>query len=221
MNRLLDTWVLANGGTLDQRCIAWNNRDETQKMVFRTILHRLSIGRLPDGSSPLDHVTKVYAMLGGAGFMNCNTWGGCPGDCGGTDNNRIFMSIDYPLWYAWHWGYGASITDSSGAVWQDSTDLAGPHTPFTSSRQTTYGHPRGQIHYFGGVSGPSDTAVTVSRLGVPQSGMNDPYIVEMDQDYNLTHESNPMCSSYLWDYINSFGGSGPEAFDRAWKPSGC
>lgn len=253
LNRLFETWRARNAPDVDA-CTAWRQRlDESQRMVFLTITHRLTTSRLapvsvspnavyyplyeayaPDGRTPLDHITRVYAIAGGHGPVP--GWG--VGDCGGIDNNRLFLSMDHQLWLAF--GLANATTGSVGnpgplldpwnnRAWRDSSDIAGPHAPFTASDETSYGSPRGQVHFFVPRTNPERTAYLIPlqpdspgpvwRRGV--EGVSDPYLLEMDQDYNFLHDSNPLCDSYLQSYINNHGNSGPEPINTGWEPAAC
>lgn len=118
----------------------------------------------------LSHVTKIYAILGGGS------------SCGGS-SNRIFLEADFSLIYNLR-----NDTLINLDPWEESTDLAGPHEPFSQSSQTDGGQPRGQTHQFE----HDYEATSINHPLFYFSGSN-PYIVEIDIDYNLTHDSNPEC----------------------------
>lgn len=252
LNRLFETWRARNYPGYDS-CTAWRDLlDESQRMVFLTITHRLTTSRLapvsvaptavyyplyeayvPDGQTPLDHIAAVYSIAGGHGPQR----GSGVGSCGGGDNNRLFVSMDRNLWLAL--GLANATSGSVGNPgplldrwnnrnWRESQDIAGPHDPFTVSDETTYGSPRGQVHFWLPRTNPERTAYVIPvepasgpvwRPGV--GGIDDPYMLEMDQDYNWTHESNPLCSDYLNDYVANHGAAGPDYIDLDWEPAAC
>jgi hypothetical protein len=252
LNRLFETWRARNAPNVDS-CTAWRQSlDRSQRMVFLTITHRLTTSRLgastvaptsvylplheayvPDYRTPLDHITAVWAIAGGHGPVA----GSGTGACGGIDNNRLFMSMDHQLWLAF--GLSNATTGSGGhngplvdpwnnRSWRDSTDRAGAHKPFTVSNETSYGSPRGQVHFWLPRVNAERTAYVlpvqpahqqVWRRGV--EGLVDPYLIEMDQDYNWLHDSNPLCANNLSDYVNNHGQSGPERINIDWEPSSC
>jgi hypothetical protein len=219
--------------------------DRSQQAVFLTITHRLTTSRLaavpalppltdeyvPDGRTPLDHVEAVYSIAGGNGPRA----GSGVGAWGQLDNNRLFMSIDHGLWLAFALsivaprdGPGPLVDALGRRAWRKSGDLKGPHKPFGWSAETSRGSPRGQVHLWrprvdadhrllAPLSPASSGAV--DRAGV--RGLSDPYMLEMDQDYNWTHQSNPLCSDYLQDYVRNHGRSGPEPVDLSWEPAAC
>lgn len=130
----------------------------------------------------LNHVNKIYAINGSNGS-----------NCGGGEYNRIFFQADDALMYAIrNASYPFPILPFS--LWQTSTDFAGPHSPFTQSKETNTNYPKGQMHEFAW----DYEAVTLSRPGV--YGVFDPHVVELDIDYELgnifsgLHPSNPECS---------------------------
>ena len=253
LNRLFETWRARNASDTDA-CTAWRQRlDSSQRMVFLTITHRLTTSRLapvsvspnavyyplyeayvPDDRTPLDHMNAVYAIAGGHGPVP----GSGTGECGGSDNNRLFLSMDHQLWLAF--GLANATSGSSGnpgplldpgnnRAWRESSDFLGPHDPFNASDETSYGSPRGQVHFWAPRTNPERTAYLiplepastgpVSRRGV--EGVSDPYLIEMDQDYNFVHDSNPLCSDFLEDYIENHGSSGPEPININWEPAAC
>ena len=208
-DRLLGTLVEGQ-----DRCAAWSGLDEVQRGVFLTVTDLL--GRRTalragddddDGDMALDHVTRLWAINGAepSGCLRC---------CGGGEFNRLYFSADDVLARA------LRADDGGLPAWQGSTDLAGPHDPFTRSLETIAGQPRGQLHLWS-----SDAqAAALDRPGVV--GVVDPRVVEIDIDYNVIHESNPECSysgasgraryEALWSNEDVVGGAG---FDYA--PGGC
>jgi hypothetical protein len=119
----------------------------------------------------LDHVKELHSMAAETS------------SCGGPDN-RMYFTADDTLMYAMR---------NLGSIpqgWKSSGDWAGPHSPFTQSRETIQGRPRGQTHQWAW-----DYEASV---GVQKSGMAfrdyDPHLIELDMDYNWVHDSNPECS---------------------------
>ncbi len=188
---------------------------------------------VPDYRTPLDHITAVWAIAGGHGPVA----GVGTGSCEGVDNNRLFMSMDHQLWLAFGLSNATSgSVGKSGPLldrwnnrsWQDSSDPWGSHPPFTVSNETSYGSPRGQAHFWLPRLNPERTGYFIPvqpasqqvwRRGV--EGVTDPYLIEMDQDFNWRHDSNPLCSDFLSDYVNNHGNSGPEPIDIEWEPASC
>ena len=187
-----------SGGNVTSVCDLWKKLDPSSQDVFLTLTARLQGSILGgDGSSMLWHIKKIYRISGGQG-ATANS----PGSCGGGEYNRMIMSMDAALQAAQlaanqHKGarqmYGkpdlADIPQSS--TWRDSHDGAGPHTPFSLSDETSQGGPRGQTQYF---SDPTSQLAhaPLGRLDLPS--LVDPYAVEMDQDYDCPHNSNPDCT---------------------------
>ncbi|MFT3771402.1 MAG: hypothetical protein QM820_38805 [Minicystis sp.] len=186
-----------------------------------------------DGTSMLFHVTKLYRLVGGDGATATD-----PGSCGGGENNRMIMSMDALL-------HGAQLAahDHAGAVqsngkrdlsdvtadsfWRDSHDLGGAHAPFDRSDETEGGAPRGQTQYF---ADPASAAAGAPLGRKDLMMLVDPYALEMDQDYDCIHSSNPLCSYVTYGplcfpkpsalgtdiYTETYG-----SFDPDWKPFGC
>jgi hypothetical protein len=117
----------------------------------------------------LDHVVQIYSMAAETS------------SCGGGDN-RMYFSADDTLMYA------LRNLFSAPQGWRNSEDMAGPHSPFTQSRETHAGKPRGQTHQFAWDS----EAVWVQKSGM-STPVFDPHLVELDIDYNWIHDSNPEC----------------------------
>jgi len=122
-----------------------------------------------DFRTSLDYVTRIWAINGAGTF------------CGGGDNNRLYFSASNELMTL------IRNFDFGLPEWQDSTDPAGAHSPFNNSSETLTGQPKGQIHFWRW----DHEAQVLFRPGVV--GVYDPHIVEIDMDYNLTHDSNPEC----------------------------
>lgn len=122
-----------------------------------------------DFDTVLNHVEKFYGILGS-------------NSCGGS-GNRIFFKADNDVIY-WFRNIGLQLP-----YWRVSHDLAGPHDPFTQSRETDPGQPRGQTQQWAW----DYEATPIYRDNFYNAG-NDPHIVEIDIDYNVAHDSNPECS---------------------------
>ena len=149
-----------------------------------------------DFDMALNHVVKIYDILGDH-F----------GDCGGSAYNRIFFSADEELIYRVR-----NIDFSALMGWGNSTDVFGPgspfymHPPFTQSRETFGGQPKGQMHEWAW----DYQTQYISRLG--EYNRYDPYTIEIDIDYNSIHDSNPECSYN--------GISGRQKYENYWYSSG-
>ena len=113
------------------------------------------------------------------------------------------------------------------SFWRQSQDSKGPHTPFDHSDETNQAAPRGQTQYF---SDPS-SALARSPLGrLDLTTLVDPYALELDQDFDCFHSSNPLCQYVTYGplctpapaalgsdiYTQSYG-----SFDPTWQPSTC
>lgn len=207
--RLLSTYVdflknaqapQSNGLSADNAtsaCTAWSGLAPSAQLVFITLTARLQASKLgTDGSSMLSHVTKIYRIAGGE-----NATADDPGSCGGGEFNRMIMSMDTALHGALvaanqHEGEPQSgkldISDAvNDSFWRDSHDLGGPHAPFNLSDETDNGAPRGQTQFF------ADPATAVANAPLGRQDLEtlvDPLALEMDQDYDCPHNSNPACS---------------------------
>jgi hypothetical protein len=180
-NRLFADWAGRNGlsGNL---CQAWAAQSCSTKGVFLTLTHRLQASVLSDYTTPLDHVNSCYAILGDEWDSNR-----CKGD-----DNRIFVSMDNNLhnsmYYA-NYGYFMTMDQNGNNYWKPSADIGGPHPPFNMSNETAYGHPRGQIQFWG-----SDDGYWTPVYSTGVNGIVDENIMEMDQDYDWDHPSSTECS---------------------------
>jgi hypothetical protein len=196
----------------DTPCATWASLDESQRAVFLTITHRLLLAHLPDGSPALAHLTRLHLVLGG---------GSSGGSCGGAENNRLFLSMDDALWQGMvdTWG-GASVLDEP---YVHTRDAAGPHDPFDASIESDAGlrctflietgdsrPPTAQAHFF-----LDGSAVPVER-GTGISLPADPRMLEIDQDFNCIHDSNPTCRDFDEKYRVGYGD-----FECEWVPSAC
>jgi hypothetical protein len=218
------------GGQLHSVCDLWTKLDPSSQGVFRTITHRLwgSVLRV-DNSRMLEHVTKLYRVIGGQSATASD-----PGSCGGGEYNRMIMHQDVVLHdaqLAANNNKGASPYDiadiPSTSSWRNSQDIGGPHAPFDLSDETSAGAPRGQTQYF---RDPTSTAANAPLGRMDLTTLVDPYALEMDQDYDCTHNSNPDCSYTLYGpacfpessqlgtqiYTQDYGD-----FEPAYKPAGC
>ncbi|MBL0212723.1 MAG: hypothetical protein IPQ07_02450 [Myxococcales bacterium] len=220
-----------DGATLTGVCGLWSKLVPSAQAVFLTLTARLEGSRLVrDDSTMLDHVTKLYWLTGGGGATMTD-----PGMCGGS-GNRMILQVDATLHGDLH-----TVNSSQGgpaaartigdvittSFWRDSHDLGGAHAPFDESDETEAGAPRGQVQYF---ADPASAAAT-SALGRPDlMTLVDPYLLEIDQDYDCTHNSNPLCSYTLYGPLCAPKPSLPGveifaatygAVDLTWKPSGC
>jgi hypothetical protein len=225
-----------DGATLGNVCDLWTRLDPSSQAVFRTLTARLQGSRLgSDSSSMLAHVARLYRVAGGQ-----NATASDPGSCGGGEYNRMIMSMDAALHDALvaantHKGAAgaggafdiADVPADSSRYWRDSHDLGGPHAPFDLSDETEDGAPRGQVQYF---RDPASAAATAPLGRLDLSSLVDPAALEMDQDYDCVHNSNPSCSYTTYGplcapesakvgvdlYESNYG-----AIESGWHPSGC
>ncbi|MCS6797971.1 MAG: hypothetical protein NZ898_05500 [Myxococcota bacterium] len=196
-------------------CGAWASFDPSRRAVFLTITHRLWISRTEDGRPALSHVRRLYAVLGG---------GATGRECGDDENNRLFLGMDAYLWgqMVATWRGARVIADGGGSSWIRTRDLGGPHDPFDASLETDTGlrcillvetpesrPPNGQAHFF--LEG-SARAFSRGTTALPL----DPYMLEIDHDYDCLHRSNPLCADFDERYTRNWGD-----FDCDWVPSAC
>ncbi|MGZ3422293.1 MAG: hypothetical protein ACXWUG_20075 [Polyangiales bacterium] len=223
-----------SGASVSSVCDVWTKLAPSPRAVFLTLTARMQGSKLRvDGSSMLSHVVKVYRIVGGDGSTATD-----PGSCGGGEANRMIMSMDAVLQAAQkaasdHKGAKQSdgkydIADASGGTfWRDSHDLGGAHAPFDISDETDQGAPRGQTQYF---KDPT-SMLAKSPLGRQDlATLVDPLALEMDQDYDCVHNSNPSCSYVTYGpacfpetsksgtdiYTSKYG-----SIEPAWKPKDC
>ncbi len=187
-----------SGSNVKTVCDIWSKLDPSSRDVFLTLTARLQGSVLgDDGSSMLLHITKIYRISGGQGATATD-----PGSCGGGEYNRMIMSQDAHLHASQlaanaHMGAVQSngkhdIADIPAvSFWRDSHDLGGPHAPFDLSDETDQGAPRGQTQYF---TDPTSTLANSPLGRMDLMTLVDPYAVEMDQDYDCVHNSNPDCA---------------------------
>ena len=215
------------------RCALWKTLSDVQRGVFLThtdLLGNRSCMRnddiqsgaldananCPDKTNPcqcpagspmaLDHVVKLWAIQGSDpgcacaegpnGYKCCN---------GGEDWHRVFFTADDSLIL-----YLREVSDGLPA-WGLSSDPGGPHAPFTFSSETLRGQPTGQAHFFRNDS----QAVALQRPGV--MGVLEPHLVELDNDYNLQHNSNPEGCYGLAGHLCSYG---RVHFKNVWSETG-
>jgi hypothetical protein len=204
-------------GTGADVCARWSSLDASRKAVFLTLTHRLFVSTLSDGAPALGEVTSVELILGG---------GASGTTCGGAENNRLFLTISPRLWQLMvdTWNGSQVIGDGAAATWIHTEDIAGPHDPFTASDETDTGlscfglielggskPPTAQAHFFLDAA----DAVPVQR-GAGIDLPADPYLLEIDHDFDCLHQSNPTCSNFAAKYATNYGD-----YDPAWAPAGC
>ncbi len=204
--------------TLGEPCATWAALDPSARAVFLVITHRLLLSRMPDGSPALAHVTRVYLVRGG---------GSDGSECGGSENNRLFLQIDDALHAALveTWEETATpIDDGAGARYVRTRDLAGPHDPFDASVESDTGlrcaaflietsdsrPPTAQLHFF------LDGSAAPIERGAAISLSEDPRMLEIDLDFDCLHRSNPTCGDFADRYRTHWGDYACE-----WVPSAC
>jgi hypothetical protein len=225
-----------DGATLGSVCDLWTRLDPSSQAVFLTLTARLQGSTLgADKRSMLGHVVGVYRIVGGQ-----NAGAGNPGSCGGGEYNRMILSMDAALHDALvaantHKGAAgtggvydlADVQPGASRFWRDSHDAAGPHTPFDLSDETENGAPRGQVQYF---RDPASAAAKAPLGRMDLTTLVDPFALEMDQDYDCLHNSNPSCSYVTYGplcapmasklgvdlYESNYG-----SVEVSWRPSGC
>ena len=221
------------GADLTSVCDLWSRLDASSQATYLTLTARLAGSHLGmDGSPMLDHVVRLYRVTGGQGATATS-----PGSCGGGEYNRMIVSVDAELHAALvatntHRGAATAgvfdIADvNAGTSWRDSHDAAGPHTPFDLSDETNAGAPRGQVQFFRDTT----SAVAMAPLGrVDLTTLVEPLAMEIDQDYDCIHNSNPTCSYVTYGpaclpqpnkpgvdiYGEHYG-----VVDLTWRPTGC
>jgi hypothetical protein len=211
-------------------CDLWGKLDPSAQQVFLTLTHRMWGSLIAaDGSHMLSHVGKLYRVIGGQGATST-----AAGSCGGGEYNRMIMHVDAAL----HTAQLAANTTKGAtpyaiadipttSYWRDSHDAGGPHAPFDLSDETNAGAPRGQTQYF---RDPASAAANAPLNRMDLTTLVDPYALELDQDYDCTHNSNPACSYIFYGpacvpessqlgtqlYTSGYGD-----FEPAYKPGGC
>ena len=222
-----------DGSALTDVCDLWKKLTPSAQSVFLTLTARLQGSKLAaGGASMLAHVVRLYRIAGGDGSTATE-----PGACGG-DGNRLFLSMDATLLGSLNnanankGGNGnqgkPDISDQpAGTFWRDSHDLGGSHAPFDRSDETDADVPRGQVQFF---SDPTSAAAKSALGRTDLMTLIDPLTLEIDQDYDCVHNSNPLCSYTLYGNLcfPSAAKLGSElytakygTFDPAWKPAAC
>jgi hypothetical protein len=221
-----------DGASLGTVCDLWSALPSSAKDTFLTLTARLQGSKLgADGSSMLAHVVTLYRAVGGNDTSE-------PGNCGGGENNRLIVSMDATL----HAAQQAASKNSGaiqsngkpdiadvlpGTAWHDSQDLGGSHAPFDLSDESVEGGPRGQTQFF---ADPTSAKAKSPLARADLTTLVDPYALEIDQDYDCPHNSNPDCDYVLYGpacipmtskkgtdiYTAKYG-----SYDPAYKPSGC
>ena len=226
----------ADGATLGTVCALWSALHPSDRDVFLTLTARMQGSKLgSDGASMLSHVTRAYRIVGGQSATASDA-----GSCGGGEYNRMIMSMDGALHAALvaandHKGAAgpsgafdlADVPADSSRFWRDSHDAGGPHAPFDLSDETEDGAPRGQVQYF---RDPTSSAATAPLGRMDLTTLVDPSALEMDQDYDCVHNSNPSCSYVTYGplcapepskigidlYESNYGPT-----QSSWHPNGC
>jgi len=203
-NRLLDTLAPIKG--FADRCALWASFDNIHRGIFlthtdmlgnRSCMENASITsntlnsqnncdssqpcNCPAGSDmALDHVFKLWTVNGNDPSCNCTEGSNGYNCCnGGIEWHRTFFGADDALiGYFRNYSYGLP-------EWGSANDIAGPHSPFNNESGTAKGTPAGQTNFWS----YNTDAVVLQRGGVV--GVFDPQIVELDNDYNWIHDSNP------------------------------
>ena len=220
---------------VDSVCDVWSQLDPSAQAVFLTITARLQGSRLgTDQSSMLWHVELLYRIAGGEGATALD-----PGSCGGGEFNRMIMRIDSALHTSLlaayeHQGelqpngaYDIADAPPGGTFWRDTNDLGGTHSPFDFSNETDEGAPRAQTQYF---QDPTSALANAPLGRQDLATLVDPYAMEVDQDYNCPHDSNPLCTYTTYGPLcfPETSKVGTQIFsekygdyDPGWSPSGC
>jgi hypothetical protein len=221
------------GRDLANVCDLWTKLDPSSRAVFLTLTHRMQGSTLRDTTRMLDHVTKLYRVIGGQDATSA-----APGSCGGDEYNRMIMSMDRPL----HDALLAANTDQgtlgsdnqydladipATSQWRDSQNPAGPHAPFDTNDDTAAGAPRAQAQYF---KDPASAAANAKLGRMDVTDVVDPHALELDQVYDCLHNSNPQCAYVNYGplcaqepsmlgsavYVQDYGD-----FEPSWKPNAC
>lgn len=206
-------------------CELWGDLSPSQRGAFLTITHRLQIATILDllgAPSPLlDHTTALYAIHGNEERRPWEL------PCGGINANRLFFSMDTGAWSALALArlapanqpvvadFGA--TGGDGPVrarrWRDTRD--DPHAPFDASTESQRGGPRVQTHFFSDL-----VARPLVDRGAGTAGIVDPYLLEVDQDYDFFHSSDTECRNFRGKYLRNYGREpGFAQVDYGWQPS--
>lgn len=212
-DRVLETYAGVKG--VADRCAAWSALNGTQKGIFLT--HTDMLGNrscMENGGAncaatadqAFAHVFKLWAINGSDPSCSCTiTSTGYKCCNGGGEFHRIYFSAD-DLLIQYLRNVSAGLPE-----WGPSKDLAGPHDPFTQSDETATGSPRGQVHFWAKV----EESKSLTRNGV--NGVTDSYIVELDNDYNIVHDSNPEGCYGVFGIGCSYGRA---MFKKSWSDKG-
>ena len=183
-NRLIADGAARRGLTVDQY---WNSLDAAAKGAFLMNTHRLSLYYVMDSrvymTTMLDNIDGLYSIEGGT-------------SCGGDSNNRVFFKMSPILWdnMVWQFNepleYGIRFRDiNMNQGINHNSDLGGAHPPFNASNETSYGDPRGQMHFWWDYMSGQNTCVWRNSLGC----IIDYLVMEMDHDFNAMHDSSTEC----------------------------
>lgn len=186
----------AKDPSIASACVLAKSFSPSAIAVFETLTARLQGSTLAsDGRSMLSHITAIHRLAGGDGATATDH-----GSCGGDNANRMIMTMD-PALHAALVAANHDKNDSAGKVvikdipaggyWRETHDFAGAHAPFDASDETNDGAPRGQVQFFADPTSAKAKA-PLGRVGVED--VVDPYALEMDQDYDCPHNSNPLCA---------------------------
>ncbi len=233
--RLLNAYYAtarAKDPTIASACAVAKSLTPSAVAVFETLTARLQGStRASDGRSMLSHITAIHRLAGGDGATATDH-----GSCGGDDANRMIMTMDAMLHATLIAANQDDKTSAGQTVIKDipssgyrrnTHDFAGAHAPFDISDETNDGAPRGQVQFF---SAPTSAKAKspLGRTGVED--VIDPYALEMDQDYDCPHNSNPLCSYVSYQalcfpgdateglklFTNKYGDDAP-----GFLPAGC
>lgn len=210
-DRVLDTYAQVQG---TDRCAAWTKLDDVQKGLFLTHSDMLGNRSCMDNASKcvagadsaFTHVFKLWAINGSDPGCSCTKTSTGYNCCnGGGEWHRVFFTAD-DLLIQYLRNVSAGLPE-----WGASSDLAGPHGPFSQSDETATGSPRGQVHFWA----KDSEASALKRTGV--TGVLDPHIVELDNDYNLLHDSNPEGCYGVFGLGCSYGRA---VYKKSWSAKG-
>jgi hypothetical protein len=208
-DRVLETY--AGVQAVADRCAAWSKLDDVQKGIFLTHTDMLGNRSCMENAGActdlaLAHVFKLWAINGSDPTCSCTKTSTGYNCCnGGGEWHRIFFTAD-DLVIQYLRNVSAGLPE-----WGASSDLAGPHDPFSQSDETGTGSPRGQVHFWA----KDSDASTLTRNGV--KGVSDAHIVELDNDYNILHDSNPEGCYGVFGLGCSYG---RVVFKKSWSGKG-
>jgi hypothetical protein len=126
-----------------------------------------------DWSMALEHVTKLYEVMGGNG------------SCSGSDKNRSFFAADSLLINAFR--------NRTMPEWTGNSDIGAVHGPFNNRSETLTGRPfscdgpDGQVQFYS--YDWQGQGFTRGNKFLPADGL----MFELDNDFNTIHDSNPTC----------------------------